>query len=116
VRTGYSLQDPLEMEDILGFMPGFFASGVSVWRLNGLPTAAQFELRGYTNTPGGEAFDGIVLRRSGLPRPQFFTKDGAPAVYIPGLAVEQWQLADNILVPAVELERVLPGQQFTKWN
>src|SRR5690349_4640339 len=47
---------PREMETILGFAHGSFSSGVSVWKLKTLPTASQFELRGYTQLPGGEQF------------------------------------------------------------
>ena len=107
---------PTEMEEILGFAPGSFASGVSVWKFQWLPTADQFELRGYTQLPGGQPFDGIALRQSDLPRPQFFTKEGAAPQYIPGLAVEQWALKPNLLLPAIELERVPFGVQFTKWR
>ena len=104
------------MEDILGYAPGTFASGVSVWKLKTLPTPDQFELKGYTQLPGGDPFDGIVLRRPGAARPEFFTKEGAKLKYIPGLAVEQWELLPELLVAAVELERVPPGTPFTKWQ
>lgn len=107
---------PQEMEDILGFAGGSFRSGVSVWKLRLLPTPDQFDLRGYTQLPGGEPFDGIVLRRNDMPRPQFFTQNGAPADFVPGLAVEQWELRRGLLVAAVELERVDFGRQFTRWR
>ena len=110
------VKTPQEMEDILGFAPGSFGSGVSVWKLNQLPTPDQFELRGYTQLPGGEAFDGIVLRRSDLPRPQFFTQTGGHLDFVPGLAVEQWELRRGLLLPASELERVRAGTKFTKWR
>ncbi len=103
------------MEDILGFQKGTFSSGVSVWKLNDLPKPDEFELRGYTQTPGGENFDGIVIRRSDLRRPQYVLRDGTLAKFPPGLAVEQWELAKNVLLPATELERVPFGVKFTKW-
>jgi hypothetical protein len=109
-------QMPQTMEDILGFAPGTFVSGVSVWKLKTLPPANQFELRGYTQLPGGDPFDGIVFRRSGMARPEFFTNEGTAPKFIPGLAVEQWELLPGLLVPAVELERVPPGKMFTKWQ
>jgi hypothetical protein len=106
---------PQHMEDILGFAPGSFASGVAVWKLKFLPAPAQFELRGYTQTPQGKNFDGIVLRRSDRDRPQYFSRDGVPSPYPPGLGVEQWEIKKDLLLPAVELDRVLPGTRFTKW-
>lgn len=109
------LRTPTEMEDILGFQKGTFSSGVSVWKLNDLPKPDEFELRGYTQTPGGENFDGIVIRRSDLRRPQYVLRDGTLAKFPPGLAVEQWELAKNVLLPATELERVPFGVKFTKW-
>lgn len=110
------VKTPEQMEAILGLAPGSFASGVSVWKLNYLPTADQFELRGYTQLPGGETFDGIVLRRSDLPRPQYFSPTGGHLDFIPGLGVEQWELRRGLLLPASELERVPAGSKFTNWR
>ncbi len=107
---------PREMEDLLGFAPGAFSSGVSVWKFKTLPTADEFELRGYTQLPGGDPFDGMVLRRSGAARPEFFSKDGGKLDFIPGLAVEQWELRRGLLLPAIEMERVSPGMKFTNWQ
>ncbi|HEV2474604.1 MAG TPA: hypothetical protein VGS41_18150 [Chthonomonadales bacterium] len=105
---------PKDMEEILGFQPGTFRSGVSVWKLKSLPRADQFELRGYSQTPAGKEFDGIVIRRSDLPRPQYLPKTGDP--YIPGLGVEQWELRTGLLVPAIELERLSYLTRHLKWN
>jgi hypothetical protein len=110
------VKTPRDMEAILGFSPGFFSSGVSVWKLNHLPTPDQFELRGYTQLPGGNPFDGIVVRRTGLPRPQFFSPTGGHLDFIPGLAVEQWELRSGLLLPASELERVPSGATFRNWR
>jgi hypothetical protein len=104
------------LEDIVGFAPGTFASGVSVWRHHDLPAPDQFELRGYTQLPGGQPFDGIVLRRPGAARPEFFAKNGSKLDFIPGLAVEQWELRPKLLVPCTELERVLPDAKFAQWR
>lgn len=104
------------MEDILGFTPGFFGSGVSVWKLKDLPTIDQFELKGYTQLPGVEPFEGIVLRRPDIPRPQFFKRDGTRPDFVPGLAVEQWELQKGLQVAATELERVPFGEKFRKWR
>jgi hypothetical protein len=67
------------MEAILGLATGYFISGVSVWKFKQLPTPDQFELRGYTQCPDGETFEGIVLRENGAPRPKYFARDGKPA-------------------------------------
>jgi hypothetical protein len=105
---------PAEMEQILGFVDGTFSSGVSVWRLEKLPAASDFELRGYTQTPGGETFDGIVLRRSDQHRPQYLTSDGTPVKFPPGGGVEQWELRPTFLAPAKELARVPAGARFVR--
>ncbi len=105
---------PADMESILGFQDGTFSSGVSVWRLDALPGPADFELRGYTQTPGGESFDGVVVRRSDRSRPEFFTHDGAPVKFPPGGGVEQWELRKGFLAPAKELARVPPGARFIR--
>jgi hypothetical protein len=81
-----------------------------------LPAPDQFELRGYTHLPGSDPFDGIVLRQPGAARPEFFTKKGVKPPYIPGVAVEQWELRPDLLISAIELERVSPGTKFTKWQ
>jgi hypothetical protein len=107
---------PAEMEAILGFENGTFSSGVSVWRLNSLPEPGDFNLRGYTQSPGGDPFDGLVIRRSDLSRPQFLAKDGTPARYPPGLGVEQWELKKDLLISATELERVPAGAKFMRWG
>src|SRR5436190_736729 len=80
-------QTPKAMEDILGFASGAFNSGVSVWKLKSLPTSDQFELKGYTQLPGGNPFDGVVLRHPGSTRPEFLSKHGANLDFIPGLGV-----------------------------
>ena len=107
---------PQEMEAILGFAPGSFASGVSVWKLIQLPAPDQFDLRGYTQLPGGEPFDGIVLRRGGYLRPEFYSQTGGHLDYIPGLAVEQWEIRKGLLLPASELERIPAGAKFNNWR
>lgn len=116
VARAVRFKTPKEMEDLLGFETGSFRSGVAIWKLGSLPSADQFELRGYTQSPGGENFDGIVIRRVGHPRPQYLTPQGTTAQYVPGLGVEQWELRKGLLLPAIELERVPFGTRFTKWN
>ena len=107
---------PQAMEELLGFQPGLFASGVVVFRFQALPSLAQFELRGYTQLPGGESFDGIVVRQAGARRPEFFSPAGGPLNYIPGLGVEQWELSRGVLLPAFELQRVAASERFTEWQ
>ena len=104
---------PAEMEDILGFQKGAFSSGVAVWKLNALPKPDEFELRGYTQTPGGETFDGVIMRRQGAARPEYFSRDGKAVAYPPGLAVEQWELRPGLLLAATQLARVPFGAKFT---
>jgi hypothetical protein len=103
---------PEEMEAILGFEKGTFSSGVSIWKLSALPKAAEFELRGYTYLPGGEKFDGVVLRRVEQPRPEYFDQHGKPSKFPPGLGVEQWEL--RALLPATEMQRVPFGTKSMK--
>jgi hypothetical protein len=108
-------KNPHEMEEILGFAPGVYSSGASIWKFTLLPVAAQFELRGYTQLPSGNPFDGIILRCPGAVRPQFLTRDGEAAEFIPGLAVEQWELCPGIMLPAIELAQLAPDQRFVNW-
>jgi hypothetical protein len=100
------------MEAILGFAPGSYSSRASIWRFSVLPVAAQFELRGYTQLPGGNTFDGLVVRMAGAQRPQFFGKGGEALKYIPGLGVEQWELRPGFLLPAVEIRRISGQERF----
>ena len=106
------MHTPAEMEDILGFEKGAFSSGVSIWKFKELPKPDQFEFRGHTQTPQGKRFDGIVLTRSDQKRPVFLDKDGKPAKYPPGLAVEQWEVAENFRLPAIEIKKVPFGAVF----
>ena len=112
VRRAVFGRSPMEMADILGLHPSEFCSGVSIWKLNFLPTDDQFELRSYTNQPGGRPFDGLVIRQPGRARPSFY-EHNRESQYPPGLMVEQWELTQR--VPATEIQKVLPSQRFTSW-
>ena len=112
VRRAVFGRSPMEMADILGLHPSEFVSGVSIWKLNVLPADDQFELRSYTNQPGGRPFDGVVVRQPGRARPYFY-ENGRESQYPPGLMVEQWELTQR--VPATEIQKVLPSQRFTSW-
>ena len=120
VRRAVFGRSPMEMADILGFHPSLFMSGVSIWKLNALPTDDQFELRSYTNLPKGLPLNPpdeekvLVVRQPGRARPYFFDKkNGHELEYPPGLMVEQWELTQR--VPATEIQKVLPSQRFTSW-
>ena len=93
VRRAVFGRSPMEMADILGFHPSLFMSGVSIWKLNVLPTDDQFELRSYTNQPGGQKLDPDeveVIRQPWRARPYFYDKkNGHELEYPPGLAVEK---------------------------
>ena len=90
-------------------------SGACLFKFLSLPAPDQFELRGYTQLPAGNPFDGIVVRSLGA-RPQFFDHSGDPSVFIPGLGVEQWELKRGLVLPAMELARLAPDQKFTQWR
>jgi len=88
----FVLGRPLDqVESILGLVPGDLAAGAALLRLNRLPAAGEFELRGYTQTPAGEPYAG--------------------GAYPPGQGANQWELFADI--PATVLELVSPGQRLS---
>jgi hypothetical protein len=107
---------PDEMEDLLGFARGYLGSGAAIFKFTDLPKADEFELRGYSQLPDGETFNGIVIRRPGQQRPQYLDKNANALTFIPGTAVEQWTIRKGLELPAVLLERVMPGLRFTNWR
>jgi len=80
-----------QVEKILGLLPGELKNGAVVLRLNVLPLPHQFELRGYTQTPGGEPYS-------------------PGGLYPPGLGANQWELKANI--PATVWKVVPAGQRL----
>ena len=79
-----------EIEKILGLPEGELKEGANFMRLERLPAAGEFELRGYTNTPAGEVYTG--------------------GGYPPGYGAPQWELTADI--PAVPLKEVGRGGVF----
>jgi hypothetical protein len=80
-----------EIELRLGLPEGTLASGAHVMALNRLPRPHEFELRSYTNLPGGQPY----------------TPGGK---YPPGSGVPQWELVVDI--PSTPLKLVSPGQRY----
>lgn len=78
-----------QLEKMLGLIPGELKNGAVILRLNALPQANQFDLRGYTQTPAGEVYAG--------------------GIYPPGLGASQWQLTAKI--PATVLQEVSSGKR-----
>jgi hypothetical protein len=69
---------PAEMERILGFKAGTkLKDGAEIFRVDPLPSADQFELRGYTQLP-----DGVPQRNGKV----------VDERYPPGLGAPQWDL------------------------
>jgi len=75
-------------ERILGLKAGELKDGAVVLKLTSLPASSQFELRGYTNTPGGERYTG--------------------GAYPPGLGASQWELITSL--PATVIKVVQSGE------
>jgi hypothetical protein len=84
---------PAEMEKLLGLPAGELKNGANAMRLNRLPTASEFELRGYTNTPNGQPY---------------VTGEAYP----PGLGVPQWQISRGVQIPATPTKFVGPGEVY----
>lgn len=96
--TGYVTQlkyiagrTPAEMEQVLGLKPGMLKDGASITAPTRLPTAAEFNLRGYTQLPGGKPF---------VPGTE----------WPPGLGAPQWQLVAPI--EGRSLGSIAPGAPF----
>jgi hypothetical protein len=90
---------PLEMEAILGFAAGTkLALGAEIYMVRPLPTAMQFELRGYTQLPGGVPVTPAhpVDRR-----------------YPPGLGAPQWELTGYPQSGLHYIATVIPGERFS---
>jgi hypothetical protein len=91
---------PLEMEAILGFASGTkLAIGADIYLVRPLPTARQFELRGYTYLPGGVATNDPTYR--------------AHRAYPPGLGAPQWELTNYPQSSLYHIAIVNPGHRFS---
>ncbi|MBV9504964.1 MAG: hypothetical protein JO323_08165 [Acidobacteriia bacterium] len=83
---------PLDLaQNILGLLPGELNNGAVLVRLTRLPLPDEFELRGYTQTPGGERY-----------------KDGDK--WPPGLGAPQWKLLAPI--PAAVMKVAGAGERL----
>ena len=80
-----------EIESRLGLPNGTLAAGANVMALNRVPLPQKFELRSYTNLPGGQPYT-------------------AGGKYPPGSGVPQWELMVDI--PSTPLKVVPPGQRY----
>jgi hypothetical protein len=88
---------PAEMEAVVGFRAGSkLATGASIYLVRPLPSAAQFRLSGYTQTPEGIS---TAIR---TPHPD----------YPPGLGAPQWELTGRQQDSLELLAHVQPGQRF----
>jgi hypothetical protein len=85
--TGRTLD---EVERILGLRPGELEKGAYVHEFIRLPTIDEFEVRGYTQTPAGQAW--------------------TPAsAYPAGAGAAQWEIRKNTFIPIRVLAFVAPG-------
>ena len=88
---------PAEMEETLGFRKeSKLAEGAEIFRVTPPPSAAQLELRGYSQTPEGIS--------TAIKTPH--------ADYPPGLGVPQWELKNYPQSGLVWLATVERGQRF----
>lgn len=88
-----------EMEQVLGFAPGSkLGGGAEVFLVTPLPGKPAFELRGYTQLPGGMATDDVLYK----PHP----------AYPPGLGAPQWDLTRCSQAQLHHLATVGPNEMF----
>ena len=80
-----------EITTRLGLPAGTLSAGAHVMALNRLPQPSEFELRSYTNLPGGQQY---------IPGGK----------YPPGSGVPQWELTVDI--PSTPVKLVAPGQKY----
>ena len=88
--AGRTLSDA---EKILGLRPGELNAGAYLYEFLRLPTADEFETRGYTQTPGGQPWH-------------------AGSVYPAGAGAAQWEVRRNTFVPTRLIAAILPGQNI----
>jgi hypothetical protein len=91
---------PMEIEEIVGLAKGSkLVGGADIFLVDPLPAPTQFELRGYTQCPGG-----IATNATGyIPHPG----------YPPGLGAPQWELLGYPQTGLKWIASVAPGQRFT---
>ena len=81
----------VEAEQILGLRPGELSSGAYLYEFLRLPTADEFDTRGYTQTPDGQPWH-------------------AGSAYPAGLGAAQWEIRRNTHVPTRLVAAIQPGQ------
>ena len=87
---GRSLQ---EAENILGLRPGELESGAYLYEFVRFPTADEFDLRGYTQTPGGQEW-------------------GPTSEYPVGMGAAQWEVKKNTYIPSTIMAIIYKGGQI----
>jgi hypothetical protein len=91
---------PAEIESIVGLAPSTkLGRGAEVFTVRPLPGIAEFDLKGYTQTPGGVPTDSSVYV--------------AHAGYPPGLGAPQWDLARVQQSRLLHLASVPAGRTFS---
>jgi hypothetical protein len=80
-----------EAERILGLRLGELADGAYLYEFLRVPTADEFDLRGYSQTPGGKPWD-------------------PSSKYPPGLGAAQWQIRKNSFIPSRLIATIQRGQ------
>jgi formylglycine-generating enzyme required for sulfatase activity len=80
-----------EAERILGLRAGELAGGAYLYEFLRLPTADEFDLRGYTQTPGGQPWH-------------------AGSKYPPGTGAAQWEVRKNTFIASRLIATIQRGQ------
>jgi hypothetical protein len=82
-----------EVEQILGLKPHELDAGAYLYEFLRFPTADEFELRGYTQTPGGQPWH-------------------SESAYPVGAGAAQWEVRKNTHIPSRLIAAIEPGQKF----
>ncbi len=82
-----------EVERILGLRQGELTAGAYLYVFLRLPSADEFETRGYTQTPGGQPWH-------------------AGSAYPVGAGAAQWEVRRNTYVPTRLIAAIQPGQKI----
>ena len=81
-----------EVEQILGLHAGELAAGAYLYEFLRLPTMEEFDLRGYTQTPGGQTWT-------------------PNSKYPVGAGVAQWEVRKNTFIPSRVIATIESGQR-----
>jgi len=82
-----------EAERILGLRPGELSGGAYLYEFLRLPTAEEFDTRGYTQTPGGQPWH-------------------ASGQYPVGAGASQWEVRKNTYIPTRLIAAIARGQNI----